>query len=146
MRVPSGDQDAISADVSMLVTRLVWPVFMSRTQMSSSWPPRSLDHASFDPSGDHAGSASRKRSFVRFIGLPPIGITHRSPSAVKATSFPSGDNFGLSMPTTRLGARDVKSRLRRVYSGFVTRSVAENGIVSDVVAPSVRLRILPSAT
>src|SRR5262245_30600798 len=88
---PSGDQDAISADVSMLVTRLVWPVFMSRTQMSCNWPPRSLDHASCDPSADQAGSASRNRSFVRFTGLPPIGITHRSPSAVKATCFPSGD-------------------------------------------------------
>ena len=114
MRVPSGDQVAPIGWVVSLVSWRSWPVAMSRTQSCSSAPPLSDEYTSLVPSGDHAGSVSRKRSFVMFSAAPPIGITQMSPTAAKATFDPSGEITGRTMPSTFRGAREVKSRATRV--------------------------------
>src|SRR5688572_5747569 len=68
---PSGDQAAPIADPSVLVRRRLEPVFWSKSQMSRSWPARSLDQARWRPSGDQAGSVSRNRSEVMLSDLAP---------------------------------------------------------------------------
>ncbi len=55
------------------------------------------------PSGDHAGSVSRKRSLVMFSAAPPTGITQISPTAANATLVPSGESTGRTMPSTLRG-------------------------------------------
>ncbi len=66
------------------------------------------------PSGDQAGSVSRKRSFVMFTAAPPTGITQMSPTAAKATFVPSGDSTGRTRPSVLRGVRESKSRFARV--------------------------------
>jgi hypothetical protein len=147
MRLPSGDHAAPIAEVGSLVSCRTRPVDMSRIQMSSSWPPRSVDHARNLPSGDHAGSVSRKRSFVRFWGFPPIGMSQRSPSAANATDFPSGEMAGAMMPFAGSGPRAAGSDLiARGDRAAITGSVTENGIVRESPPLIDRVRILPSLT
>ena len=71
-----------------------------------------------------------------------------SPTAANATVFPSGDNAGLTMPSTWRGMTDVKSRFLRVYIVLarVTVIVAVNGITCASPPVTDLLRILPSET
>ena len=65
---------------------------------------------------------------------------------MKATCCPFGDTTGDTMPSARRGARESTSRTRFTYSAGDTRSVAEKGIVREVVPATVRRRITPSDT
>src|SRR5688572_9114249 len=120
---------------------------MSRIQRSSRSPPRSVDHARNFPSGDQAGSVSRNRSFVRFSGFPPMGMSQRSPSAAKAMDLPLGEMDGLRMPLAGLGpgAWGVGETTRGGRAA-ITGRVAENSIVRESPPLIERVRILPSLT
>ena len=108
-------------------------------------PSRSDEYASDAPSGDHAGSVSRKASCVSRCGAPPTGITHRSPTAANATSFPSGEITGCMIPRTGCGPERSNARRFGVNAGRVNDTSAVSSITRAAPPAAGRRLILPSA-
>src|SRR5262249_57090673 len=91
MRDASGDHAGSVAAASSRVSCRSVLLRTSWIQMFIE-PLRSDEYASDAPSGDHAAAASRAGSEVSRLGVPPIGLSHRSPSAANATRLPAGDS------------------------------------------------------
>jgi hypothetical protein len=114
IHLPSGDHVPPISASGDVVSRRSCPVFRSRTYKSMlPLPARSDENTSCVPSGDHATSVSTAASLVTRSGLPPIVITHTSPSAANATRLPSRDARGCMIPSTRFAAVALKSRFFR---------------------------------
>ena len=141
--VLSGDHAALIASGVTLRSR---PLGISRSHRSIA-PSRSLEKASADPSGAHAGSASENASVVRRAGavFPVAAISQRSPNAPNTTCAPSGEIAGCVMPRTVCGPCGASEWCLGVNAALVKFTAAENSTVRAAPPFAGRRLILPSA-
>ena len=70
-------------------------------------------------------------------GCPPEGRIHRSPIAVNAIAWPSGEMTGLTMPVSFCGPAGSRARCAIAYVLRCSDTFAVNGTTPTPVGPSI---------